>query len=399
VFLVSNAIPNVHLRKSLTKNRTDLTELCSTSSEVRVNSRFSWSPSRTVPYQNLFQTADGNAGLRVEVNENGVLAVILPAITGAIPQSIAAPIVLTPNVEYELLVQYLRNGEITLDLSGYSVVTQLSFNSVNCHQTYMGNGYDGTRQFIGDATVTITFVRHNRFSPVISHSAIVIAGLILALLVAQINLPRSLFARVGIGLVVMVLSSIRVQTPVTLIFSGQSLSLANPGRIDTSRLQSGVMHIMLTRLDEGLPSAEGLEISTPDNPVFINLDCKTETLAVSIYVATGKHLTYRTQSASPDSRVNVNGIDALTVSIIRDNELQISDSRTGFSLYSRSFKPLSTSLSSRSLPFLWKTGDLACARIEVVRISIPIGISIDAQAALLSISLLAIWILGVRTGW
>ncbi len=135
-------------------------------------------------YQNIFQTAPLNTGIRMEVDSRGRSAVILGSPLGLYE---ALPLRETLNVgqQYSLEITWSKNGQVEIHLDKQMQRQTDKIPSPLCTDIRVGTGFDDTRNVDGRATVRFTSTAYKRVQ-VIPHELIqLLVVLVIALFALQ----------------------------------------------------------------------------------------------------------------------------------------------------------------------------------------------------------------------
>lgn len=133
-------------------------------------------------WQNIFQTADFNSGIRIEINEFGQVGLIIGKKVDGFAV-VTGDKALETDKWYTLLVQVGREYGASLKID--NGITSYAREEVEpkCNRLLLGIGYDSTRKFNGQASVVITSALNRKMIPTFPQE----------LLLGQIILTLSLF--------------------------------------------------------------------------------------------------------------------------------------------------------------------------------------------------------------
>lgn len=113
-------------------------------------------------YQNLFQTAGLNKGIRLEVSPSGHLSLVIGSRSNEIVTVLQVKEELHPWRDYKFEVS-LKRDAVTLVLDNTISVSTKSPLDFECTEFIVGTGYDSSRHYKGRYTVTISSeVQNNR---------------------------------------------------------------------------------------------------------------------------------------------------------------------------------------------------------------------------------------------
>jgi len=124
---------------------------------IRVNGRLN----ELRNYQNLFQTADQNSGIRIEIDESGASAVLIADRSELTFLAVPATGAVTPG-RFQILIQIVDGRHVTFRL-GNSVATGSSESlQPLCSQVIVGHGFDSSRISSGRFRVDFSAFREQR---------------------------------------------------------------------------------------------------------------------------------------------------------------------------------------------------------------------------------------------
>ena len=112
-------------------------------------------------YQNLFQTDDGNLGIRLEVSQSGVAALVVsspPETSFEKFVYVVASGLIEEGKKFHLYFRVSFDGGLTLKLDSQPAQTVYSNINPTCQNVQLGVGYDISRKTIGTTKTTITEV-------------------------------------------------------------------------------------------------------------------------------------------------------------------------------------------------------------------------------------------------
>ena len=109
-------------------------------------------------YQNLFQTDNGNHGIRVEITELGVIALIVSSPVesefGKFSYAVANGTV-TENRTFHIFYQVSFDGTLTIRLDKERPRSVYANINPRCNKVILGSGFENSRKFLGNAKITI----------------------------------------------------------------------------------------------------------------------------------------------------------------------------------------------------------------------------------------------------
>ena len=114
-------------------------------------------------WQDIFQTSDANAGIRLELDENGLAGLIVSGKTPDNLISASSPSLLSVGKQSTILIVISHNSGVTISVDGegsgiVGVVKPL------CDRLRIGVGFDNTRGFDGTGSIVFeTGFRRKRF--------------------------------------------------------------------------------------------------------------------------------------------------------------------------------------------------------------------------------------------
>ncbi len=130
--------------------------LCDEALMLVVEGTITWSPSEANPFQNLFQTADLNSGLRAEVRADGLLTLVLPALDGLQPEGLSSLVHLEPGIPHQIKLSYSDSGMASVAINDRTIRRRFSPETISCENMRIGQGFDSSRVFLGPHELTIT---------------------------------------------------------------------------------------------------------------------------------------------------------------------------------------------------------------------------------------------------
>jgi hypothetical protein len=106
-------------------------------------------------YQNLFQTGNQNTGIRVEIDDQGVVGLLVANRSEVTFASLASSGTISPGrVQLRFVI---RDGSMLLNQVGASVSTgKLVEPQPTCNETVIGYGFDSSRQTEGNYKIDFT---------------------------------------------------------------------------------------------------------------------------------------------------------------------------------------------------------------------------------------------------
>ena len=106
-------------------------------------------------YQNIFQTSDGNKGIRIEIDETGGVGLIV-ADTSTGFLAAGAERKVSPNVENQVRVTLTRSRGVSISVNDSDKSVTKGEASPMCDRFLIGAGFDETRIFSGSVQAEIT---------------------------------------------------------------------------------------------------------------------------------------------------------------------------------------------------------------------------------------------------
>lgn len=100
-------------------------------------------------YQNIFQTASENEGLRLEMGVDGTSAVIISP-TGGKLIGVVTPVIMKINSPSFVTIVLTANNELSLTIDGITATKNIVMErSIRCNDLVLGYGFDKSRTFEG----------------------------------------------------------------------------------------------------------------------------------------------------------------------------------------------------------------------------------------------------------
>jgi hypothetical protein len=123
-------------------------------SELRILVRFI--PDSLTNWQNLFQTADLNNGMRLEIDKSGSITLIVANDASGGFQAISGGRTITPGREHQVRIILTANKVIQLQVDGKKSGTlRLTYLDL-CTRVRVGIGYSDKRAFLGKGSIIFT---------------------------------------------------------------------------------------------------------------------------------------------------------------------------------------------------------------------------------------------------
>jgi len=104
-------------------------------------------------WQNIFQTSDVNAGIRLEIDENGLSGVIVSEGTPDQLLGASSPSLLTIGKQSSISIIIAHDSGITISVNGEGVSGVTGVVKPKCDRLRIGVGFDDTRGFDGTGSI------------------------------------------------------------------------------------------------------------------------------------------------------------------------------------------------------------------------------------------------------
>lgn len=131
--------------------------LCESLKQNNGESRFEirFRPKELRNYQNVFQTSDGNVGVRLEIDEIGTIGLIVASSTGSFMTAVSTARAVVGKWTVAR-VQLKASGEVRLSVDDASTVQARGMPMPSCDRILLGAGFDGTRKFSGEVSAKMS---------------------------------------------------------------------------------------------------------------------------------------------------------------------------------------------------------------------------------------------------
>jgi hypothetical protein len=132
--------------------QTKLCETINSGEPVVISGEFDYFPSKN--NQNLFQTADLNLGIRLEISLSDELALVIGTPSGEISEVLKMRQRLVAERKYNFAI-VLENKRAILKINEITIKESEKLAMISCSHLIIGSGYDESRIFAGNYKISI----------------------------------------------------------------------------------------------------------------------------------------------------------------------------------------------------------------------------------------------------